>query len=70
MIRVLPLVLIAGCATAPQSPPHIDAALLEPCPIAEPSRYTTAETIRVANARKTALVQCNRDKERIRDRLQ
>ena len=76
MIRVLPLILLAGCAAqsqhmiAPQSQElQVDAALLQPCPIAEPKRYTASETIRVANARKDALVQCNKDKAIIREAL-
>jgi len=68
--------LVSGCAAQPQhmiapqpQAQYVEAALLEPCQIAEPKRYTISETIRVANARKDALVQCNRDKASIREAL-
>ena len=61
--------LLSACAAQPNRAPRVDANLLQPCPIAEPKRYTNAETIRVANARKDALVQCNRDKASIREAL-
>ena len=64
--------LLAGCASHPAHiVPAIQAqtfdaaairALLQPCPIAEPKRYTAADTVRVANARRDALIKCNKDK--------
>lgn len=67
MIRVLPLVLLAGCAA--QSKPDL-SDLLQPCPIAEPSRYSATEAVRVANSRRDALIQCNADKAKLREKLQ
>jgi hypothetical protein len=64
------IIVVSGCMTQQSRQPHVDAALLQSCPIAEPARYTNSETIRVANARKAALVQCNKDKASIREALQ
>lgn len=67
MIRWLLLLLIAGCAAQPR--PDV-SALLKPCPIAEPVKYTTQETIRIANLRKAALISCNRDKAAALEKLE
>jgi hypothetical protein len=77
MIRWLPLLMLAGCiAHQPimqQQPPQkqeqaatsnpVSAVreLLQPCPIAELRRYTSQDVTRVANARRDALIQCNKD---------
>ena len=63
------ITIVSGCMAQQPRQPHVDAALLQPCPIAEPKRYTNSETIRIANARKDALVQCNKDKASIREAL-
>jgi hypothetical protein len=66
MIRWLPLLLVAGCA-AQTKPDYSD--LLQPCPIAQPTRYTAHEVTRVANERRNALVKCNADKAKLREAL-
>ncbi|UPG86842.1 hypothetical protein L2Y94_05670 [Luteibacter aegosomatis] len=44
----------------------IPAALTQDCPIAEPTSLKVEEAVRVANARKVALQNCNADKAAIR----
>ncbi len=61
--RLPALILLSLCGCVAQQPPKPDvSALLKPCPIAEPRRYTAQEVTRVGNARKDALIACNRDK--------
>lgn len=45
----------------------IPAELTQKCPIAEPTSLKVEEVVRVANARKVALQNCNTDKAAIRD---
>ena len=70
MIRWLPLLLISGCAAQPKHDYSALIPLLQPCPIAEPRRYTAQEVTRVANARRAALIQCNKDKAAALDKLE
>jgi hypothetical protein len=58
-----------------QPAPVIDIAaakalLQQPCPIESANKYTTEETTRVANARREALIRCNRDKAAALDKLE
>lgn len=61
---VMVTVLLAGCA--PTVTKSSLSQYLKACPIAEPKQFTTKEAVRVANERKQALEQCNKDKEKIR----
>jgi len=78
MIRSLPLLILAGCISQPAQQQSVSPlfdrasilALLQPCPIEQPKRYTAAEATRVANARRDALIACNKDKEALRAKLQ
>jgi hypothetical protein len=58
--------LLVGCATQPK--PKLDE-LLAPCAIAEPKEHSAKEAVRVANARRAALIKCNDDKAKLRERL-
>lgn len=44
----------------------IPAELTQDCPIAEPASLKVEEVVRVANARKVALANCNADKAALR----
>lgn len=78
LAAVLPL---SGCPgdvkpTAPVTPQvvtqtvtqyvSVPAELTQPCPIEQPKARTVAEAVRVARARKDALVACNRQLDAIR----
>jgi len=73
------LVLLAGCDSAvkPVAVPQIvrvsvptyvpiPADLTQDCPIEEPKSLKVEEVVRVANARKVALQNCNTDKAALR----
>lgn len=45
----------------------IPSELTQDCPIAEPKSLKVEEAVRVANARKVALQNCNADKAALRD---
>ncbi len=61
-----------GCQEKPTQPrvqyvevekkPKVDKKLLAPCPIEKPTNVSVEEAVRVANARKVALENCNADK--------
>lgn len=71
--------LLAGCAKEVKPVPvpqvvrvqvpvyvPIPAELTQDCPIAEPTSLKVEEAVRVANARKVALQNCNADKAALR----
>lgn len=73
------VVLLGGCAAAVKPIPvpqvvkvqvpvyvPIPAELTQDCPIAEPTSLKVEEAVRVANARKVALQNCNADKAALR----
>lgn len=45
---------------------QVPAQLTQPCPIEQPLSRTVAEAVRVARARKDALIQCNHQLDQIR----
>lgn len=69
---ILPLAGFGSCQQKPTQPkveyvevekkPKVDKELLEPCPIEKPANLSIDEAVRVANARKLALQNCNEDK--------
>jgi hypothetical protein len=70
------LLALAGCKTIPKvevvevpGPTRyvsVDAALTAECPIEEPTSTAPMEAVRVANARKESLQDCNRRMRAIR----
>lgn len=73
------IVLLAGCATAVKPVPvpqvvrvqvpvyvPIPPELTQDCPITEATSLKVEEAVRVANARKVALQNCNADKAALR----
>jgi hypothetical protein len=76
---LIALALLAGCEAAvkPVAPPQIvhvvvkeyipiPDELIQDCPIAEPATLKVQEAVRVANARKVSLQNCNEDKAALR----
>lgn len=69
--------LLAGCGDKNVKPPkvvYVEVAvkekipeeLLADCPVEEPTNARIDELLRVANARKLALLQCSKDKQALR----
>lgn len=67
LVIVVWLALLVACATQIRTPDYFQ--YLKPCPVAELRERTTAEAIRVASARREALIQCNKDKAKLRELL-
>lgn len=82
MLLAVCFVLLAlfGCAPVKPAPPvtphvvtvtvtkyvQVPEELTQPCPIEQPLSRTVAEAVRVARARKDALVTCNKQMDAIR----
>lgn len=74
MIRLLPLVLLVGCAQAQiKAGPCFDheavAKLLHPCFVGEPVALSVQEAIRLASQRRASLERCNADKAKVAEIL-
>ena len=73
MIRLLPLILLVGCAQAqikqaapcPTFDHEAAAKLLHPCFVGEPVALSVQEAIRLASQRRASLERCNADKAKL-----